>query len=78
MIKVGHMLRHLRCFLLPGALPKAAALVAPYVAVASAGIVNVFVMRWNEIEKGVKVTDLEVRRAKAEINSARTQQFIIF
>lgn len=40
-----------------GLVPRAVAHVAPYTAVASAGVVNVFVMRWNEVSEGVVVKD---------------------
>jgi hypothetical protein len=36
--------------------------VIPYTAVASAGMLNVFVMRWNEVSEGVAITDKDGRQ----------------
>ena len=40
-----------------GVFPKSVAALVPYTAVASAGVANVFVMRWNEVSEGVVVKD---------------------
>jgi tricarboxylate carrier len=40
-----------------GVFPKSVASMVPYTAVASAGVANVFVMRWNEVSEGVVVKD---------------------
>ncbi len=40
-----------------GIFPKSVASLVPYTAVASAGVANVFVMRWNEVSEGVVVKD---------------------
>lgn len=44
-----------------GLFPKFVAPLVPYTAVASAGMLNVFVMRWNEVSEGVAIQDEQGR-----------------